>query len=154
VRRSARSGWSARPRRPRRTHIQALRLATWDGDWTDQLRALLEAVRTKIGHGTLPDLASPASRRRASEHIDRIERIEVAQAAMAYCASVLDFELLRRRGHAFAPEEIQEGRDAYDRLASVLSTPDVPFHDEDLHELQAGFMGILYPPDLAEPPTP
>jgi hypothetical protein len=135
-------------------HIQALRLATWEGDWTDQLRALLEAVRTRIGHGTLPDLAAPASRRRASEHIDRIERIEAAQAAMEYCASALKFELLRRGGHAFAPEEMQEGRDAYQRLASVLSTPEVPFQDEDLHELQAPFMDILYPPDRAEAPTP
>jgi hypothetical protein len=128
-------------------HLQALRLATWGGDWTSELRDLLQAVRARVGHGTVPDLADPAHQVRAHEHIDRIERLEVAQEAFAFCAVTLDHELQRRRGHLFSEEELAEKTDAYDRLKILLSSRDVPFHDEDMHELLDRFLKVLYPPE-------
>jgi hypothetical protein len=127
-------------------HIQALRLATWDGDRTSELRDLLEAVRARVGHGTVPDLADPAHQVRAHERLDRIERLEVAQAAFALCAVSLEHELRRRRGHEFSAEEMAEKPEAWDRLKVLLSSRDVPFHDEDMHELVDRFLKILYPP--------
>jgi hypothetical protein len=126
--------------------IQALRLATWDGAGTSELQELLEAVRARVGHGIVPDLADPAHQGRAREHLDRIERLEVAEAAFAFCAVSLEHDRRRRLGHAFTPEELTDARDAYDRLKVLLSSRDVPFHDEDMHDLLARFMNLLHPP--------
>lgn len=134
--------------------VQALRLATWSGDWTEELRPLLEAAKAKVGHGRLPDLTVPEERAGAAPLVYQISRVEAVQAALDYCSLALEHELRRHAGFQFTEEDFERMRETYDRLKTELSGPEIAIGDEEFHELPERFMVALYPersePDKAE----
>lgn len=125
--------------------IQAIRLSTWTGDRSAELRPLLDAVAKKLRVDPPHDSENNQVQLAAERSARAIGRVEVAQVVFDYCAVAFTHEVLRRGGHRFSEKESQAKRDAYDDLQAVLAPEGGDLNKDDLHELMGRFMNVLLP---------
>jgi TIR domain len=126
--------------------VQGVRLSTWDGDQrSEALIPLLEAVKRKVGYGSIPDRTNFDFEERLQQDIKIITVSEVAEAVFAYCAAAIEWERLRQAGHQFRDEDHEPKRQTYDRVKSLFNRPGSELDEEDFHEIVRPFLDALYP---------